>query len=297
MLSSARALGYMPGIGYLDRTLACHHADLAAFVPWFVAGLPVGRVHRERAKRLCTVASPFRRVGDRIELRGEDFFTRSEALAGFLDHLVANGELRPPLGEAYPICAGLGATPLLQIDRTAVTWFGVRAFGVHLNGYVRSRGTVQLWIARRSLRKRTFPGHLDNFVAGGQPIGSDAQQTLIKECHEEAGLPATLATRAVPVGTIGYVQQDGLSLKPDSMACFDLELPASFEPRAVDGEVENFTLWPAAEVAASLRSADLWKANSALVTLHFLLRFGLLDGELRAGDRWSLWRAVHGELP
>jgi hypothetical protein len=285
----------MACIGYFDHIRSCHRADLNAFVPWHVGGDAVGFVHRERVPLLLARASPFRLVAGRLELAGDDFASRSAALAGVVAQLIAAGGLRPVLGENYPVAAGIGP-PLLQVDRAAVTWFGVRAAGVHLNGYVQTEAGLCLWNAIRSRRKRTFPGHLDNVVAGGQAIGMAALETLAKEGEEEAGMPFELAALAVPVGSLSYVQQDGLSLKRDTLACFDLELPGAFVPRACDGEVEEFLLRPAAEVAASLRRGDPWKPNSAMVTLGFLLRHGSLDAELPPAERWRLWRALHGEL-
>ncbi len=230
---------------------------------------------------------------DRLQLAGEDHAARSQSLAAAIEGLVAQGELRVPLGEPYPLLDRATRQPLAQLDRTAVPWFGVLAMGVHLNGYVRTATGPHLWIARRAAGKRTFAGHLDNVVAGGQGAGYSARQTLVKECAEEAGIPAALAARAVAVGSIGYTQQDGASLKVDQLACFDLELPAGFEPRPVDGEVERFELRSAAAIAASLRGDESWKPNCALVALDFLLRWGLLDGELPAAERLRLWRVLH----
>ncbi len=57
----------------------------------------------------------------------------------------------------------------MQIERAAATQFGVKAYGVHVNGYVESpsRGLC-LWVARRSRDKPTWPGKLDHIAAGGQ---------------------------------------------------------------------------------------------------------------------------------
>lgn len=289
-------------IDYLDIVLACRRADLAAFVPWHVASASVdfvncGFVHRDRVPGLLRPGSPFRLADDRLVLAGEDFPARSNALAALLPSLWASNELQPRLGEMYPVTGPADATPLLQVDRSAVSWFGVRSCGVHLNGYARTGGDLCLWVAVRARDKRTFPGHLDNMVAGGQPIGFTALQTLVKECDEEAGVGDDLAARSVPIGAISYVQQDRLSLKSDTLACFDLELPDAFVPRPADGEVEEFALWPAARVAESLRNGTPWKPNSAMVTLDFLLRFGCLDAELPPAQRWRLWQALRGELP
>ncbi len=38
-----------------------------------------------------------------------------------------------------------------------------------------------MWIARRAHDKPTCPGMLDNFVAGGQPVGASLKDNVIKE--------------------------------------------------------------------------------------------------------------------
>jgi 8-oxo-dGTP pyrophosphatase MutT (NUDIX family) len=281
----------MVPITYHDRILACSGADLSTFVPWSVGGKVVGHVHRERVPALLG-SDGFAFCDGALSLAGADFAERSAVFAGVVTRLVAAGELRPPLGECYPVLAGIAPEPLLQVDRTAVAWFGVRAAGVHLNGWVRRAEGLYLWVAERSRQKRTFPGHLDNLVAGGSAIGFLPRQTLEKECHEEAGIPADLARRAVEVGALRYEQQDGRSFKPDRLDLFDLELPADFVPRAIDGEVETFCLWPVEQVAASLRGGGLWKPNCALVVIDFLLRRGALDHELPVAERWKLWQAL-----
>lgn len=284
---------YTRCIGYLDRILACRNADLGVFVPWRVAGAQVGCVHRDRVPLLVGVLEP---QDGAWSLPGRDFGERSRRLARLSSALAARGEIRPLTGELYPVAAA-GGPPLLQIDRAAVAWFGVGSSGVHLNGFLRRGGELHLWLAVRSHTKATYPGHLDNLVAGGQAIGSSAQATLVKEGGEEAGMAPKLAAAARSVARITYAQQDGLNLKADTLQCFDLEVPEDFVPRVVDGEVESFRLLPAAEVAASLRGDDVWKPNSALVALDFLLRHGVLDVELDAEARGRLWHALHGRLP
>ena len=284
-------------IGYLERILACHCADLSAFVPWHAGGVAAGFVHRDRVPRLLEARDLLDFVDGRLVLAGDDFPARSASMEAVVRRLVAAGEVRAAQGESYPVFGPCGTEPLLQIDRAAVPWFGVHASGVHVNGWVRTAGGPDVWIARRARGKRTFPGHLDNVVAGGQPIGLTPLQTLVKECAEEAGIPAELASRALPVGVLDYAQQEGRSLKVDSLVCFDLELPPDFLPFPHDGEVEAFSRLKVDQLAASLFCDAPWKPNCAMVALHFLLRWGLLDGEASAAERWRLWQALHGALP
>jgi 8-oxo-dGTP pyrophosphatase MutT (NUDIX family) len=286
----------------LERVRACHTADLGNFVPWFVGAQRAGWIHRERVLAATAAPTPFATAGGALTLRGDDFAARSHGLAQLAERLARAGAVRPATGEIYPVPGPAGGEPLLAIDRAFVPWFGVHAFGVHLNGYVVAPRGLELWIARRARGKRTFPGHLDNMVAGGQSLGMTAMHTLVKEAHEEAGVPADLAARAVPAGELHYVQQLDRDLKVDTLACFDLELPPDFLPRPVDGEVEAFERWAAARVVASLVGDDAWKPNCALVALHFLLRRGLLDAGidtgldagLDAGARARLWTALAG---
>lgn len=54
--------------------------------------------------------------------------------------------------------------------------------GVHINGYVETPSGLELWVARRSRSKATWPGKLDHIVAGGQPAGMTCAANVIKAC-------------------------------------------------------------------------------------------------------------------
>jgi hypothetical protein len=74
--------------------------------------------------------------------------------------------------ELYPVTAAFDAQPALLLERAAAPYFGIRAYGVHVNGYVvGADGSKKLWVARRSATKQTWPGKLDHIVAGGQVSG------------------------------------------------------------------------------------------------------------------------------
>jgi len=194
-----------------------------------------------------------------------------------VQELVDDGTLPRLHGERYPVTATTRERAVCTIARAAAPWFGVRAFGQHLNGFVRRHDGLWLWVARRSRGKWNFPGRLDQLVAGGLPYQLTLAENLVKECAEEAGLEAALVMQARPVGTISYCQESHQGLKPDVIYCYDLELPEAFRPRAVDGEVEAFELWPLQQVTAVLRDGDEFKPNCALVAIDFLVRHGWLD--------------------
>eukprot|EP00889_Picochlorum_renovo_P001172 jgi/Picre1/28202/NNA_003608.t1 len=143
--------------------------------------------------------------------------------------------------EMYPVLTSFHAEPVLLMERSASVYFGIKAYGVHVNGYVENEdGSLDMWVARRSSSKPTWPGKLDHIVAGGQPYGISPMDNVIKECYEEAGIERELASKAVPVGAVSYCSKYSYGLKRDVLFCFDLKLPRDFQPRVNDGEVEEF---------------------------------------------------------
>jgi 8-oxo-dGTP pyrophosphatase MutT (NUDIX family) len=98
----------------------------------------------------------------------------------------------------------------------------------------------------------------------------------VKEAHEEAGLSAEAARRAVPVGVVSYLMEHPAGLKPDTLFIYDLEVAEDFVPRNTDGEVEHFMLWTLDEVAQRVRETDDFKFNVNLVIIDFLIRHGYL---------------------
>ncbi len=202
---------------------------------------------------------------------------RTRALAEVVDALAADG-LRVR-GETYAVRERFTDPPVMMVDRAAVPYFGFRAYGVHMNGYTRDGGDFRMWIGRRAADRVVCPDMLDNMVAGGQPAGLGLMENLLKECAEEAAIPPDLAARAVPVGAISYCMEAPEGLKPDVMFCYDLELPADFQPWNTDGEIAEFYLMPVEEVAAMVRDTQAFKFNCNLVIIDFLLRHGVMPPE------------------
>ena len=97
-----------------------------------------------------------------------------------------------PRGEIYGIKEHWSGPESFRIDRALVPAIGARAFGVHLNGYVRRGDEMLVWVGTRAQDLRVEPGKRDNMVAGGQPAGLSLMDNLVKECAEEASLPEAL---------------------------------------------------------------------------------------------------------
>ena len=183
------------------------------------------------------------------------------------------------MDEPYPVGGSYFSGHLMTMERAAIPHFGVRAYGVHVNGYVRGPDGLAMWIGRRAYDKTTFPGLLDNFVAGGQPVGIGLMENVIKEAGEEAGVPPDLAARAVPVGAISYRHRSEGIFKPDVMYCYDLELPPDFMPQNTDGETAYFYFWPVEQVMQTVAETESFKFNCNLVCIDFFIRHGLITPE------------------
>ncbi len=268
-------------MGFMDHVAACNRRDLSRFRPFRVEGRNVGWVSDAFARELdgfpetLTVTPEAVAVADGLRSPTE----RTASLAGVLARLAGDGKVPRSRNEPFPVWTSFAGRELMRIDRAAVPLFGVRAYGVHMNGFVRAPEGLKLWIARRSMGKKIAPGKFDNIVAGGQPAGLSLMDNLIKECAEEASIPRDLARRAVPVGAVTYCMEDGEGLKPDCMFCYDLELPSDFIPRPNDDEVDAFMCWPIGEVLDAVRTSDVFKFNVNLVIIDFAIRHGLITPE------------------
>jgi 8-oxo-dGTP pyrophosphatase MutT (NUDIX family) len=130
----------------------------------------------------------------------------------------------------------------------------------------------RVWIARRSATKSIDPGMLDTLVGGGVASGQDPWQALLRECHEEAGIERALATQARAAGApLQVCREVPEGLHSEILYAHDLEVPADFRPRNMDGEVGEFLCLPPQEVAGRIAGGE-FTVEAGLVTLDFLLR-------------------------
>ncbi|MBL6946246.1 MAG: DUF4743 domain-containing protein [Rhodospirillales bacterium] len=265
-------------MSFLDRISECAVFDARAFLPLMVDGKEIGLIRCEFADVLGEFAGVFRISEDCVRLyeRLASFDSRTEAAHEVLLALREKGHFEGWRDEPYPVAETFSAPPVLNMERAAVPRFGVRAYGVHLNGYVRENGRLSMWVARRSLSKFAAPGKLDQIVAGGQPAGLSLRDNLIKECGEEAGIPEELAAKSIGVSAVSYCTERSEGLRRDIEFIYDLELESDFVPENTDGEVESFELWPIEDVAETVRTTRDFKFNCSLVVIDFLIRHGLI---------------------
>ncbi|MDQ6966340.1 MAG: DUF4743 domain-containing protein, partial [Mariprofundaceae bacterium] len=254
-------------MGYLRHIHAINQWNPAAFIPFAVGDTQYGWMRPAFARELYRFPATFIVQDNVVVLHPAlcTFEARNSAVAEVLDELVREGVLDHVMGELFPVLHAWGEQPAFLIDRAAVSAFGTRSFGQHLNGIVPTESGVSMWIGRRAADRYTYPDQLDQLVAGGLPFGIAPLENLAKECEEEAGMKPKLAARAVATGLISYRLETAAGLRSDTIFCYDITLPESFTPVCNDGEVGEFYLWPVEEVARVVRETDEFKLNCNLV--------------------------------
>ncbi|KAJ7273174.1 NUDIX hydrolase domain-like protein [Mycena rebaudengoi] len=171
------------------------------------------------------------------------------------------------------------------VERAMLPLFGFPNYGcLMIAYYIDEQGGPLLWIPRRSLSKRTWPGRLDVTVGGGIAANDDALITIIRECTEEASLPAASVQPFIkPTGVLHFSNRSPAGwILPGVYYLWDLPLPpdGSIRPRpnAADGEVDEFELMNLETVLAELL-AGKFKPSSALAVIHWLIKHGYVTEE------------------
>lgn len=266
-------------MAFYDHITRCNTWTPARYRPFLAAGHQVGWVRDDNARALADFPGVMTVTDAAVTLAPalDTPAARTEALRDVVAGLAEKGALDRLRGEDFPVRNAWTAPEVMRLDRAAAPFFGVKAYGVHLNGYVpHGGGGLSLWVGRRAADKPVAPGKLDNIVAGGQPAGLSLHENMLKEAAEEAAMTEALATGAVPCGAITYCLEDATGLKPDTMYVFDLALPEDFVPFNTDGEIAEFMLWPTDKVLHTVRETEDFKFNVNLVILDFAVRHGLL---------------------
>ena len=250
------------------------------FHPLWRGEMRIGLVRRDNAAALRPFPAVFTvdETGVHLVAPG-DFEALSAAVDQVCEQLVRDGRVAKWRNEFFAVAPRWDAPPLFKLDRGAISFFGVRAYGVHVNGYRRLADGLKLWIGRRAPDKKVSPDKLDNLVAGGIDYKHGLAATLVKEAEEEASLPPELAAAAVPVGAIAYRMEIDYGLRDDVLFLYDLEMPENVTPVNRDGEIVAFTLMDAQDVVARVRDTEDVKFNVNLVIIDFAIRHGLVRPE------------------
>jgi 8-oxo-dGTP pyrophosphatase MutT (NUDIX family) len=276
---------------FLSHIAACHTGRIPGDrLVLRIGEEPVGLLRPALAAALAALSADVTIGADGVTLRAE----AAGDLHALAQRLAEAGHFRFR-NEAFDVRGEISGDVLARIDRGALPAFGIRAEGVHVNGLVRRGADWHVWVARRAANKLLDAGKLDHVVAGGVASGYSVAETLVKEAGEEAAIPPELAAKAVPVGVVAYAMERVEGLRRDRLFCYDLLLPADFQPQPTDGEVEVFELWPIEKAFQTVAETDDFKFNVALVMIDLFLRLGLIDPQTAEGE--AIRRALRQGVP
>src|SRR3989339_14157 len=126
-------------MSFLEKIKGLNGFDASSYRKFHAGDSHVGYIRDDKAK----LALSFDKVlveenNGTICLNNKfaDFASRSDAIKSILPGLEAGGAFAFPLkNEMYPVVIDHGSEPLFQIERNAAIFFGVRVFGLHVNGY------------------------------------------------------------------------------------------------------------------------------------------------------------------
>jgi hypothetical protein len=262
---------------YLSQIQRCNRRDVRRYVPFVAGSTQVGWLTPERAAALKKLRGVFVSEGKGVAFKPslKTATQRSRAIEDVLLDLTTTGLFSRLRGEIYAVKNVWSDKPFFNIDRGLMANFGLRAYGVHMNGIVRKPSGLHLWIGTRSKDMRVAPGKLDNIVAGGQPAGLSLMANLVKECGEEAHMPPKLARTAKCVSSLSYAFDVREGLRADTLFCYDLILPAGFKPK-VSEEITRYQLMPIQEALRLARTTQSFKFNVSLVIIDCAIRHGLI---------------------
>ena len=265
-------------MSYLERVQACHQFDRTDYLDFIIADEVMGLTNPEFAEHLLRWPEVFSRNEQQLLLNPalDTFESRTAAVAEITQQLHQEGVIDTWVDELYAVSHFYEDTPKMAVERAAASYLGIRNYGIHINGLVKTDDGICTWIGIRAKDKPFWPGKLDQMVAGGQGYGIGLMENVIKESAEEADIPEELSSQALARGAIHYCTQSSRGIRIDSLFNYDLWLPEDFTPENTDGEVDGFILMPLEEMAKIIDTTDKFKSNCNLVNIDLLIRSGVI---------------------
>src|SRR5262249_14674250 len=134
-------------MSFADHIRACNNFDRSRVVPLLARGRRIGWLRRDNAAALAPFDSVFAVAPNEVRLLAHgDADTLTAEVDAVVEALVAERNVPKWRNEPFDVAPRWGEKPLFRLDRGAVPFFGVRAYGVHLNGYRYVDASMHLWI-------------------------------------------------------------------------------------------------------------------------------------------------------
>jgi 8-oxo-dGTP pyrophosphatase MutT (NUDIX family) len=258
--------GTAPGSAWVAALHAgCTRAPLKARVPLWAGPWRIGSVEPEfllRAALPASLAGEVRRGGEAgWQIDGELTASLHELAIALRDAGLAHAWRDEQLAVTNE-----HGTRVATVERAVVRPLGITTFAVHLAGFAPDG---RHWIQQRSLTKANDPGFWDTMMGGMIPACDSLEQALRRETWEEAGLRLEQLAQLRHGGRFtmrrpsrdvcaGYVVEH-----VDWYRCL---VPDGTQPVNQDGEVAQFKLMDAAEVAQRLE-LDQFTSEAAMTLL------------------------------
>lgn len=252
----------------------------ALYAEFFIQENLVGLVHKKYINDILACGDFFEKRDEAIKLL-DTFKTleeRSAAINCAMKICYEKGLFKVWRDELVCVATSFYGDPIALIERGASLFLGIIGYGVFLNGFTYKNDELHMWVAKRSEKKKTYPGKYDVLVGGGISGGLTPMETLLKESGEEAGISKEIICKSKFSGVICYERDDeSCYVERGVMFSYDLLLHEGFKPTPVDGEVDSFELWPVHRVISEIENTDKFKDNCNLIIIDFLIRQGVID--------------------
>ena len=160
---------------------------------------------------------------------------------------------------------------LFNVQRSILGFFGLPAYGVHLNGWKLEGKNVYFLLGKRSKNIKKFPGLYDNLVAGGVVSNLSLNKNLAKESYEEASITEKRIKNAKLASVISYFHINNNCFSPSVIISYDLEINNNEKFKNLDGEVEGFDYFNTDQIFELAEKRKI-KPNSMIPIIDFLVR-------------------------
>lgn len=202
---------------------------------------------------------------NKFDFKEKDGFFETNEYSSVFNHNALNPKVNFSENEIF------SKSQIFQIKRSLLSFFGIPAYGVHCNGWRFHKNSIIMVMALRSKKLKTYPEHLDNLIAGGQPANLSLRHNLEKEAYEEAGLSKKEMKRAVFKSFKSYFPVHEKYFKPSIIGVYDLKLKKNEIFINQDGEINEFIELEIHEILELLDKKKL-KPNAIIPIVDFLIR-------------------------
>jgi len=149
----------------------CNNYQQEDFIPFVVDNELLGAVPKNRLTLFEDEKHVFIFEKGILTLKPQTFEERTFEIEKVMQKWFQMGIFKYWKNEPYRVSHDFNAEPKFLIERAAASLLGVQKYGVHLNGFVREKNHIKMWIGRRSATSSLYPNQLDQIVAGGLGAG------------------------------------------------------------------------------------------------------------------------------